>query len=178
MRLKMNRQELALVSPSKDMEEQILQYKKEHFDNGDMQVHGTGGLAYYDNFDEWLAHINTIKDINPKTGVRTSTFFSKRVSDGKLIGCIKIHHSLSDDIKSGGHIAYGIRPSERKKGYGKSQLELCLEFARQIPLQQVIIACDKDNIASASTAICCGGVLTDEFEEDGVIKQHYVIELT
>ena len=55
----MNRQELALVSPSKDMEEQILQYKKEHFDNGDMQIHGTGGLAYYDNFDEWLAHINT-----------------------------------------------------------------------------------------------------------------------
>ena len=170
-------QELVLVYPTKDMEEQIFQYKKEHFDYGDMQVHGTGGLAYFDSFDEWLGHINTIRDLNPKTGERTSTFFSKRVSDGKLIGCIKIHHSLTDDIRSGGHIAYGIRPSERKKGYGKAQLKLGLEYARQIPLQQVIIACDKDNIASANTAMSCGGVLTREFEEEGVTKQHYVIDL-
>lgn len=77
-------------------------------------------------------------------------------------------------MKNGGHIAYGIRPSERKKGYGIAQLELCLEFAKRIPLKQVVVACDKDNIASASTAKSCGGVLADEFEEDGVIKQHYV----
>ena len=171
---KMRNQELVLVFPSKDMQEQILQYKKEHFDYGDTQVHGTGGLAYFDSFDEWLNHINTIKNLNPKTGVRTSTFFSKRVSDGKLIGCIKIHHSLTDELRNGGHIAYGIRPSERKKGYGRTQLELCLEFAKQIPLKQVVIACDKDNIASASTAMSCGGILTNEFEEDGVEKQHYL----
>lgn len=170
----MSKQELELVFPSRDMEKQIILYKKEHFDYGDMQVHGTGGLAFFNSYEEWLNHINTIRNLNPKTGVQTSTFFSKRISDGKLIGCIKIHHSLTDELKNGGHIAYGIRPSERKKGYGIAQLELCLEFAKRIPLKQVVVACDKDNIASASTAKSCGGVLANEFEEDGVIKQHYV----
>ncbi len=171
----MNNSELVLVCPSKEMEAEAFQYKEEHFLFGDMQVHGSGGLAFFDNFDEWLEHINTIRDKNPETGVRTSTFFSKRVSDGKMIGCIKIHHSLTDELKSGGNIAYGIRPSERCKGYGKQQLQLCLEYAKSQQINHVIIACDKDNIASAKTAMSCGGVLEKEFVEDGVMKQHYLI---
>ena len=82
-----------------------------------------------------------------------------------------------DELKNGGHIAYGIRPSERQKGYGTKQLELILNFAKQSGLQQVIVACDKDNVASASTAMSCGGILQKEFTEDGVIKQHYSFEL-
>ena len=41
-----------------------------------------------------------------------------------------------------------------------------------------VIACDKSNVASAKTAMSCGGILTKEFEEDGVWKQHYTIDLT
>ena len=126
----MNTNELVLVSPSKAMEEEITKYKEEHFAAGDMMVHGSGGLAYFDSFDEWLKHIETISKTDPKTGVRTSTFFTRRVADGKLIGCIKIHHSLTEQLRKGGHIAYGIRPSEQGKGYGTVQLALCLDFAR------------------------------------------------
>ncbi|MBO4484365.1 MAG: GNAT family N-acetyltransferase [Lachnospiraceae bacterium] len=167
--------DLILISPSEDMKEEILGYRDEHFAFGDRQVHGTGGLAYFDDFDAWLTRIRTIRDGNPADGVQTSTFFSKRVSDGKLIGCIKIHHTLTDELRSGGHIAYGIRPSERGRGYGKQQLQLALEFARTLSLEEVIIACDKDNAASARTAMSCGGILVKEFTEDGVAKQHYVI---
>ncbi len=167
--------ELALVIPSKELKEEILQYKEEHFKYGDTQIHGSGGLAYYDDFDEWLEHINAIR--KKDNDVQTSTFFSKRLSDGKLIGCLKIHHTLNDELKNGGHIAYGIRPSERQKGYGTKQLELILNFAKQSGLQQVIVACDKDNVASARTAMSCGGILQKEFTEDGVIKQHYSFEL-
>lgn len=173
----MNTSELVLIRPTKAMEQEITEYKEEHFGAGDMQVHGSGGLAYFDSFDEWLKHIETISEVNPETGVRTSTFFSKRVSDGKLIGCIKIHHSLTEQLRKGGHIAYGIRPSERGKGYGTKQLALCLDFARSIGLKQVIISCDKSNTASAATAKSCGGKLTDEFREVGVMKQHYRIDL-
>lgn len=35
----------------------------EHFKSGDMQVHGSGGLAYYDDFDDWLEHIDSIRQI-------------------------------------------------------------------------------------------------------------------
>ena len=161
---------LELIVPSIELKEKIVQYKEEHFRFGDMQVHGSGGLAYFDYFDEWLKHINEIS-------ADTSVFFTKRVSDGKLIGCIKIHHSLTEQLQSGGHIAYGVRPSERKKGYGTCQLTLCLEYAKSIELDQVIIACDKSNEASAKTAINCGGILINEYMEDGVLKQHYSIDL-
>ena len=177
MRGNTDNEKLLLVSPSGDMKEEILRYKEEHFKYGDMQVHGTGGLAYYDEFDEWLEHINTIANDDPDNGIKTSTFFSRRIADGKLTGCIKIHHSLNDELKNGGHIAYGIRPSERGRGYGIKQLKLILGFAKQEGLTQLIIACDKDNIASAKTAMKCGGILIKEFEEDGVMKQHYLIEL-
>ena len=167
--------ELMLIIPSKEIKEEILQYKEEHFKSGDMQVHGSGGLAYYEDFDSWLEHINSIR--KPENDIQTSTFFSRRASDGKLIGCIKIHHTLNDDLKNGGHIAYGIRPSERRKGYATKQLKLILNFAKQSGLQQVIVACDKDNVASARTAMSCGGILQKEFTEDGVINQHYHFEL-
>jgi|GEM_PF-2593993 predicted acetyltransferase len=52
---------------------------------------------------------------------------------------------------------------------------LCLEYAKQLGLRQVVIACDKDNLASAKTAMSCGGILIKEFEENGVLKQHYGI---
>ena len=173
----MDGNELVLVCPSTDMKEEILQYKEEHFASGDMQVHGSGALAFYDNYDEWLSRIQSIREINRENSVQTSTFFSRRISDGKLIGCIKIHHALTEELASGGHIAYGIRPSERGKGYGRKQLALGLEYARQLQMKRVVIACDKDNIASAKTAMSCGGRLIKEFEEEGILKQHYLIEL-
>lgn len=37
--------ELVLIVPSKDMQEDAIGYKEEHFAYGDMQVHGTGGLS-------------------------------------------------------------------------------------------------------------------------------------
>ena len=52
-----------------------------------------------------------------------------------------------------------------------------LDFAKSLEMKGVIIACDKDNIASAMTAMSCGGVLVDEFVEDGILKQHYYIDL-
>lgn len=169
--------DLVLVVPSEEIKDEILAYKKEHFDYRDKHVHGSGGLAFYDDFDEWISHIISIRTASPERPIQTSTFFTKRVSDGKLIGCIKLHHSLTDDIKNGGHIAYGIRPSERGKGYGTKQLQLCLEYARKHDFEKVIISCDKDNTASAATAISCGGKLISEFEENGVMKQHYAIDL-
>ena len=173
----MNGNELVLVSPSKEMEQEILGYKAEHFAFGDRQVHGSGGLAYFDSFDEWLNRLQSLREISPANPVQTSTFFSRRVANGKLIGCIKLHHTLTEDLESGGHIAYGIRPSERGKGYGKQQLRLCLAYARELRLKHVIIACDRSNTASAKTAVSCGGKLVREFEEDGILKQHYRIDL-
>ena len=67
--------DLILIRPSKLLEKEILMYKQEHFSYGDNQVHGTCGLAYYDNFDEWLNLVLSIEKDELRNGVHTSVFF-------------------------------------------------------------------------------------------------------
>ena len=105
--------QLALIKPTKNLEQEIIEYKQEHFEYGDKKIHGSGGLAYYDNLEEWFKHIFSIEN---NSDIQTTTFFTRRIDDEKLVGCTKIHHSLTPDLASGGHIAYGTRPSERGKG--------------------------------------------------------------
>lgn len=168
---------LFLVRPSKDLEREIREYRQEYFDFGETQVNGSCGLAYHDNFDEWLNLVLSIEKDKLRNNVHTSTFFSIRKEDNKIIGSIKLHHFLTPELEHGGHIAYGIRPSERKKGYGKQQLLLVLDIARNMKIPKVMIACDKDNIASAHTALSCNGTLIREIINEGVEQQHYWIDL-
>lgn len=169
---------LFLVRPSKGMEGDIWEYRQEYFGFGETQVNGSCGLAYHDSFDEWLNLVHSIEKHRLRNGVHTSTLFSIRKEDNKIIGSVKLHHFLTPYLeKHGGHIAYGVRPSERRKGYGKQQLLLVLEVARSLQIPMLMIVCDKDNIASSRTALGCGGVLASEDTHEGVEQQHYWIDL-
>lgn len=53
----------------------------------------------------------------------------------------------------------GIRPGERGKGYGARMIALALEECRKLGINEVLMCCDKVNIASARTIIKNGGVL-------------------
>src|ERR1035437_2518508 len=46
------------------------------------------------------------------------------VDGNKFLGRVSIRHKLTKKLlNEGGHIGYGVRPSERKKGYGNKILE-------------------------------------------------------
>lgn len=168
--------ELILVKPSKAMEERILEYKQEYLIYGETNINGSCGLYRYDDFDEWLELVLSIEKDKMRNNVHASTYFSVRKTDNKIIGSIQLRHSLTPELeKHGGHIGYGIRPSERKKGYGKQQLSLALEVAKDMKIPRVLIICDKDNISSSRTAISCGGMLASENFYEGKEQQIYWI---
>jgi predicted acetyltransferase len=50
-----------------------------------------------------------------KNGVNSHLFFL--VENGRILGSVQIRHHINHPnlIETGGHIGYGIRPSERKK---------------------------------------------------------------
>ncbi|MED4162879.1 GNAT family N-acetyltransferase, partial [Halalkalibacterium halodurans] len=78
-----------------------------------------------------------------------------------------------------GHIGYGIRPSERGKGYATLMLKLGLEKAAALGLEKVLITCDKENLPSARTIQRNVGVLDSEVvDERGIAIQRYWIKLT
>ena len=96
----------------------------------------------------------------------------------KIIGVINIRHRLNEFMRNfGGHIGYGVRPCERRRGYAREMLRLGLATARQIGLARVLICCYKDNIGSARTIVAGGGVLDSEGVYEGKVLQRYWIEL-
>jgi len=171
---------LILIKPSKAWEKNIWEYRQEHFTFGETYVNGSCGMTNYTDFDEWLEVVLSIeKDRLSKDHYHASTFFSVRESDNRVIGSIQLRHFLTPELeKHGGHIGYGIRPTERRKGYGKRQLSLVLDIARERKIPKVMISCEKNNIASGRTAIGCGGILTAENDYNGKEQQIYWIDLT
>ena len=113
----------------------------------------------------------------PDGFVECSTFWLLNKSN-KILGAIDIRHSLTDNLLfRGGHIGYGIRPSERRKGYASKMLSLALDECESIGLSKVLITCLKSNIGSAKTIINNGGILDSEYTDNGEIFQRYWINL-
>lgn len=113
----------------------------------------------------------------PDGYVECSTFWLVN-NEHKILGAIDIRHRLNDFLTfRGGHIGYGIRPSERKKGYASMMLSLALKECEKIGLTKVLITCSKSNIGSAKTIINNGGVLYSEDTDNGEVFQRYWINL-
>lgn len=175
------RGELKLVFPTEEYKEQIEEYLKEHFENGEYELAGDGGLDRIKNFDDWLLKVK--RDLSEETikenRMPATLFLGVRKSDNKVIGTIQIRHRLNESLlKNGGHIGDGVRPSERRKGYATEMIRLALEECKKIGINRVLMVCFKDNIGSAKSIINNGGILENELPaEDGKIDQRYWISL-
>lgn len=97
----------------------------------------------------------------------------------KVVGVVNIRHELSDKLfNCGGHIGYGIRPSERRKGYATKLLSLSLEKAKELGIEKVLVVCDVNNIGSEKTILNNGGIPDTNFmEENGNIVKRFWINL-
>ncbi|RII35492.1 GNAT family N-acetyltransferase [Clostridium chromiireducens] len=136
--------------------------------------------GHVNTFEEFLIEANNnSKGINLQSGIVPSDIYFLVDENSKyLIGAIDIRHYLNEYLSEyGGNIGYGIRPSERQKGYATKMLALALEECKKIGMLKVLITCFKSNVASANTIIKNGGVLENEVVEDGKIKQRYWIQL-
>lgn len=96
----------------------------------------------------------------------------------KMIGAVHIRHRLNDKLRHiGGHIGYGVRPSERGKGVGKEMLALALEKVKKLGIQNVLVTCDKSNLSSAGVIKANGGKLESEAVEKEEVIQCYIIKV-
>lgn len=92
----------------------------------------------------------------------------------RILGAISLRYqSMGID----GHIGFGIRPSERRKGYATRMLELALPLMAEYGQNPVIISCAKDNVGSAKTIQKNGGILVEEADDEGELTQVYQIVL-
>jgi len=153
-----------------------LAYRQEHIDCGE-HIHGSNQFEEVDDYESWLEKVQKERATARHGWVVNDTYFV--VVGGKIVGMVNIRHSMNAHIsKWSGHIGYGVRPSERYKGYATKMLSLALDKCRELNIDRVLVTCDKDNAGSAKTITKNGGILENEFvEENGNIVKRYWIDL-
>lgn len=73
----------------------------------------------------WRADVLRM-EADPPAGCPLQPLFLIEESEGRPLACLDLRHSLDTDWlrRYSGHIGYGVRPSERGKGYAKAMLRL------------------------------------------------------
>ena len=168
-------------SPSLERKNEIIEYLDEFVEYGS-NINGSGSLdKIYDGytFEEALERcLNMENEEYSKKFERcpARTFLLIRESDNKIVGSINIRWNLNEKmLQFGGHIGYGIRPTERRKGYNKINLYLGLMEAKKLGLDQVMLSCEVSNLGSAKTMQALGGKLerTEVDPSDGILTSVY-----
>lgn len=147
-----------LVIPGKRHKRKAIEYIKEHR-KYNSKINGSGALyEYLDDYDGWLELLERERNV-VADGIQipTETYFLVRANDEKIIGMVNIRLELNECVRNSyGSIGYGIRPTERRKGYNKINLYLTLLECQKRGIMEVILSCDKDNIGSSKTMLALG----------------------
>lgn len=173
--------ELILVEAAAPYRDQIAAYRAEFpLDRARVtlnpsRIPGMDGLESFESVDDWLRACREMAG-------KITWYMTVRKRDGKIVGFVCFRHRLEyddDDAEFASHIGYSIRPSEHGKGYGREQLRLALEKAREWGLAQVRLVCSASNIYSAKIIQSNGGVFVDAIygEESGLTVNRYDIHL-
>lgn len=164
--------------PSLARKEDAIEYIREHHEHNS-NINGSGGLdRYLDDYECWLQKLEDSKQPS-KDRVPALTYFLVRESDNKIIGMANIRLYLNERLREeGGHIGYGIRPSERRKGYNKINLYRALEVCEEQGIEEVVLDCNKENLGSSRTMIALGGIKQYEKIHDGELIERYAINVS
>ncbi|QST01140.1 GNAT family N-acetyltransferase [Pontibacillus sp. ALD_SL1] len=171
------KQHLKLVEPSIELQAAYQSYYNEWVESGENIIPFVLQKDPTD-FEAMLLYLqNNSKGIGQPEGWLPDSTFWLTNEYNRILGIVNIRHGLTEFLKkSGGHIGYGIRPSERRKGYATAILQLALEKAKELGIQEALVVCDADNEGSMKTILNNGGVQdADHIEENGnVVKRFWI----
>lgn len=167
--------------PSLERKNEIIEYLDEFVKYGS-DINGSGSLdKIYDGytFEEALDRCLKMEDEEYAKSVgrcQGRTFLLIRENDNEIVGTINVRWNLNEAmLRFGGHIGYGIRPTERRKGYNKINLYLGMLEAKKVGLEKVMLDCDVNNLGSDKTLKALGGKLerTEVDPSDGILTNVY-----
>ena len=170
---------IILVKPDLSYADEIIKYKEESLAESPV-INGSAGLDRFSSIEIWFEELKkrSCEDTVPKGLVPSSTYLGVREKDNYIVGMIDIRHYLNEYLTQvGGHIGYGVRKTERNKGYAKQMLKLALEKCKELKIKKVLITCDEDNIASEKVILSANAKLEDIRNVDGENKKRFWIDL-
>ena len=170
---------IILVKPDLSYADEIIKYKEESLKESPL-INGSAGLDRFSSIEIWFEELKkrSCEDTVPEGLVPSSTYLGVREKDNYIVGMIDIRHYLNEYLTQvGGNIGYGVRKTERNKGYAKQMLKLALEKCKELKIKKVLITCDEDNIASEKVILSANAKLEDIRNVDGENKKRFWIDL-
>ncbi len=135
--------------------------------------------AAENNFQTYFSDVENDRNaVNLPSGHVPSTTLWL-LNNEAYIGSLDIRHYLNDFLqKRGGHIAYQIIPSQRRRGFAQAGLKLALHYCRDVlKLEKVLLTCRFENQDSYQTMTAVmkeyGGHEDEPSESDGH-KEHRI----
>ena len=175
----MSTKDIKLIEPVVELKSEFLAMVADFKTESNDVIDGIGSIDA-DDFEESVRWAKEhAKGINlPQGWVAASTYWL--ICRGRIVGTCNLRHHLNDFLRGlGGHIGYAVRPSQRRKDYGRQMLGLALEKARALGIERLLVTCGDDNIASARVIEKNGGKLADKVPSENreVLTRRYWIDL-
>ena len=170
---------MRLELPEKKHEKEYLEMIQEFSNKKEDIIPQAAGIKEGKTYEDFLQRMQDNREgKNLKPWRVRSDLFLLIDDDGRIVWTEAIRRELNDALRfDGGNIGYGIRPSERRKGYATIWLKLALEKCKEAWLDKVLVNCRKDNIWSAKTIIKNCWIRDSEYEAEGHIKERYRIPI-
>ena len=143
-------------------------YKNEAYDHHEMFINGDGGCSRSSNYEEWLISDQNFREEHniPEGYVGGTTYFV--VDNEQIVGTLNIRHALNDALlKCGGHVGYSVSVSKRRQGSATEMLKFAIKKCHEMGIEDILVTCHKENIASRKTIEKCGGILENEIMNNG-----------
>ena len=130
-------------------------------------------------FEEMLNRVQEVEEGNNLGEFASSTtYWLYDDGNNKLIGASNLRHYLTEEgLKLWGHIGYGIRPTERKKGLATKLLKLTMQEAKKMNIDKVLLGAYVGNIGSWKVIEKCGGPFEKIIIEDETglpVKRYWI----
>lgn len=172
-----------LIKVSQNYYSKIKDYKEELISNNSA-FDGTGGLENFDDIEKW--HLDLLlyekhETCPPLMSLGFQYIYVDENDD--VVGMVNIRpEAMSHPYlkQFGGHIGYGVLPSQRRKGIGTSMLKDALKICKDtFKLDKVLVTCFTENQGSRKVIEANGGVLESEafFPAEGKSLCRFWIEL-
>lgn len=103
------------------------------------------------------------------------------VEGNEVVGSLSVRHELTEQLRGlGGHVGYATHPAHRRRGIATFALQSGLTILGGLGINEALVTCRADNIASIGVIEKCGGRRIEDAEFPGrpeLTRRRYVFPL-
>ena len=162
--------------PRYEDKEILKEYVEEHYSNYERSIVASAEMTNME-FTKWVEKVNG----NSENGDDNWGMYYQYLAfddNEKLVGMLSIRFDLPIELREKyGDIGYGVRPSERKKGYASEMLKYALNVCKEKNMDEVIVACYDQNYTSKKIIEKNGGTFYRSIYDDRKINDEWPLKL-